>query len=104
MIDPPHLIKCTASLFRKHNVASPVKVGDKQQILEARFSNVRTAYEVIDQLHWYLGQCLKSKITTWRLLYEVCVATQTLSRIWAAFIYSLISKGEFNISYYFQTI
>ncbi|KAL1492108.1 hypothetical protein ABEB36_012599 [Hypothenemus hampei] len=46
MFDPPHLLKCTVSLFRKHNVLLPVNLPNENKIMEAKFEDIRTAYEI----------------------------------------------------------
>lgn len=42
IFDPPHLLKCTASLFRKHNVDVQVPTC-QNAVMQARFNDIRKA-------------------------------------------------------------
>lgn len=99
LYDPPHLLKCTYSLFRKHNVLVPTTIGAVQgEEWEARFSDIRFAYE-IDRKNPYVFRTLhKLKDShlkpVMQYAMKVCVAAQTLSHTVAAYLYSLVSSGN----------
>lgn len=46
LFDPPHLLKYIAALFRKHNVILSVNVKNEDIMLEAKFSDIRKAYDI----------------------------------------------------------
>lgn len=98
IFDPPHLLKCTYSLFRKYNVATKTNFDGKEEIMEARFDDVRTIY-CIDKNNPYKYRTLyKLKDYYFNPVLQqtmkVCVAAHTLSRTVAAFMYTLIQKGN----------
>ncbi|KAJ8965084.1 hypothetical protein NQ317_016114 [Molorchus minor] len=98
MFDIPHLVKCIASLFRKHNVKLPVEVRGQEVSMEARFSDVREAYEVDKKSPLIFRALPKIKdrymAPIMRFAMKVNIAAQTMSRTVASFIYTLVSRGE----------
>lgn len=44
IFDPPHLLKCTASLFRKQTIDIAVNVASSENILKAKFADVTDAH------------------------------------------------------------
>lgn len=102
MYDPPHLLKCTYSLFRKHNIFLPVNIGDHQpaSTLEARFSDITKAYDIDIANPLIFRTMHKIKIThlqpVMRYAMKVCVAAQIFSHTVAAYLYSLVSSGNFQ--------
>ncbi|KAK9700508.1 hypothetical protein QE152_g31220 [Popillia japonica] len=97
MFDPPHLLKCTAALFRKYNVDLPIDIGPGSTIMQTRFSDIRTAY-YIDQLAPAVFRCMhKLKHAHMDLkmksAMKVRIAAQLMSRTVAAYVFSLISRG-----------
>lgn len=45
IFDPPHLLKCTVSLFRKHNLELQV-ASCNNEIMQAKFSDIRYAHDI----------------------------------------------------------
>ncbi|CAH0550751.1 unnamed protein product [Brassicogethes aeneus] len=98
MYDPPHLLKCFYSLFRKHNVLIPITSSDgSQSIMEARFSDIVRAHEIDKNNPLIFRSMHKIKEThlkpIMRYAMKVSVAAQMFSHTVGAFLYSLISSG-----------
>lgn len=97
MYDPPHLLKRTAALFRKHNVVLPVAVGETESLMEARFGNVLKAYEIdlASPLVFRALYTIKHVNLDPKLQYamKVNLAAQLMSRTVSSFIYTLLSRG-----------
>ncbi|KAJ8911354.1 hypothetical protein NQ315_011647 [Exocentrus adspersus] len=100
MFDPPHLLKCTVSLFRKHNVFLRVTIGAEEHKMEARFLDIVKAYE-IDQsspLVFRALHKLKSShlAPVMQFSMKVNIAAQVMSHTVAEFTYStLLSRVMF---------
>lgn len=99
LYDPPHLLKCTFSLFRKHNILLPCSIGNEETktMMEARIQDIRKAY-LIDKNNPYVFRTMhKIKDThlepVMKYAMKVCVAAQVLSHTTGAFLYSLVSLG-----------
>lgn len=99
MYDPPHLLKCCVSLFRKYNVFLPVG----RDIMEARFSDIRNAHEK-DKCTPYVFRTMH-KITDHHLQpimqysMKVSIAAQLMSHTVAAYLYSLATIGKWVVYY-----
>lgn len=107
MYDPPHLLKCTYSLFRKHNVLLPCSIignDESKTMMEARFGDIRKAH-AIDKNNPYIFRTMhKIKEThmqpIMKYAMKVCVAAQVLSHTVGAFLYSLVSRGNFFLLFF----
>jgi hypothetical protein len=95
MFDPPHLLKCTASLFRKHNVSLPITVSDRTEKMVAKFEDVRAAYKIDSKTPLIFRAMPKLKdfhlAPVMRFAMKVNIAAQMMSRTVAAFLYTLLS-------------
>ncbi|KAJ8913287.1 hypothetical protein NQ315_010953 [Exocentrus adspersus] len=98
MFDPPHLLKCTVSLFRKHNVIVPVAVGDTEELMTAKFQDIQEAHEIDKRSPLIFRAMHKIKDThltpVMKYAMKVNLAAQVMSRTVAAFLYTLLSRGE----------
>lgn len=105
MYDPPHLLKCTYSLFRKFNLLLTVTVGENTSVMEAQFADIVKAYE-IDKKNPLIFRSLhkiKDKHLNPVMQYamKVCTAAQVCSHTVAAYLYSLISAGNCILQFNF---
>lgn len=106
MYDPPHLLKRTYSLFRKYNVFLNMKIGEAETTMEAKFSDVRWAYEhdkpspyVFRSLH-KLKDHFFNPIMKYAM--KVNIPAQVMSRTVSAYLYSMIRNGKINFRINFQ--
>ncbi|XP_044756674.1 uncharacterized protein LOC123315151 isoform X1 [Coccinella septempunctata] len=100
MFDPPHLLKCTYSLFRKHNVSLPVTIGETILNKVAKFQDVIAAYEIDNRNTIVFRTLWKIKATYLKPILQyamkVNIAAKVMSHTVAAYIFSLISAGQMN--------
>lgn len=98
IFDPPHLLKCTVSLFRKHNVCLPVTIAGGIAIMEAKFSDIVKAHEIDKKSPLVFRAMHKIKdmhlAPVMRYAMKVHIAAQVMSRTVSAFLYTLLSRGK----------
>ncbi|KAL1516526.1 hypothetical protein ABEB36_000433 [Hypothenemus hampei] len=98
MFDPPHLLKCSASLFRKHNVNLPVEVEGKHDMMTAKFKDIVSAYNIDKNNPLVFRTLYKLKDThlepVMKFAMKVSVAAQVMSNTVGCYLYSLLSRGE----------
>ncbi|XP_057671259.1 uncharacterized protein LOC130902990 [Diorhabda carinulata] len=94
IFDVPHLLKC----FRKYNILLPtVTFATQQQLMQARWSDIKIAYEqdkknplIFRSLHklkdFYLYPVGQTAM-------KVKVAAQTLSRTVSVYLYNLVQQN-----------
>lgn len=96
--DVCHLLKCTRNLFQKYNFEIPVQVGDENVVMQARWSDIRTAYD-IDKNTLSPFRCMY-KLTDAHMApvmqqaMKVKLAAHVMSHTVAAFTYSLIAQSK----------
>lgn len=97
IFDPPHLLKCTTSLFRRHNLELPVS-SLNDAVMEARFGDIRLAYEIdfrtpliFRHMHKINANHMNPKI---KFAMKVNLAAQIMSRTVSSFLYTLLSRGK----------
>ncbi|KAL1493606.1 hypothetical protein ABEB36_009306 [Hypothenemus hampei] len=98
IFDPPHLLKCTASLFRKHTVLLPVEINEKILIMEAKFIDIRLAHEIDKRSPLIFRALHKIKDShlnpIMKYSMKVNLAAQVMSQTVASFLYTLLSRGK----------
>ncbi|KAL1489139.1 hypothetical protein ABEB36_014082 [Hypothenemus hampei] len=100
IFDPPHLLKRTASLFRQYNVSMEVEVAGQKSRMEARFEDIKTAYNIdcatpiaFRSLYKIRQDHLEPKI---KYSMRVNIAAQIMSHSVAAYIYTLTRHNKFE--------
>ena len=99
IFDAPHLLKCIRNLLLHHNMLVPtVTVEGSEQLMEARWEDIRKAYEqdkknplIFRSLHklkdHYLDPLRKTAM-------KVKIAAQTMSRSVSVYLFNLIQQGK----------